>query len=351
MIILLLNLIIILIEAIIIFGIVRPKRLARNFYCLLIFVQLYILHAFVDPHSMVDLPNYEETFNSFSSNTLYYSLAVGYVGVKMEVGWIILCKILSILYDKFIILLLFTSTIIVGSFCVTIWKYSPIVWLSVFIFLCTLYDQSLYVLRQYTAMSICLFSIPFIAKNRGYVFLCLYLIAVSLHTTAIIFGLVYIINKFEYNKSFWKYYVLLLLVGSFLSSFLFEWLFSNTWYNSYSEKEGSNFTGFLMSLCTVILYLYTCNWKLSNITSIEKCLFTMALLAVGISFMGVGFSPTNRLVKYFTISSIFLIPISLDKLKDYKLKYLVALVIMVFYTLLFFSSSNLTYIENYKLLI
>lgn len=38
---------------------------------------------------MEDLPGYYDTFNEFGKNSLYYSIVIGYVGVKMEPGWIV----------------------------------------------------------------------------------------------------------------------------------------------------------------------------------------------------------------------------------------------------------------------
>lgn len=346
---LLTNIILLLLEAAFVFMVVPSKKTASKLYCCIAFTQLFIFHAFLDPYKMVDLPNYIDTFYLVAERSLQESL-VGHIGVKMEIGWIVLCKLLSTIWDNYIILLLFTSLIIVGGYCITIKKYSPIVWLSIFIFVCTTYNQSLFVLRQHTAMALCLLSIPSIVKKKHKSFLFTITVASLLHITAIIFIFVYVLALFRYNSRFWIIIISMTVILSLTSSVVFEWLFSNTWYGSYSEKEGSNYTAFLMALFTLILYLYAVKWKTTSLNPIEKCFLTMAVLAVILSFVGVGFSPTNRLCKYFSVCSIFLIPISITKFKNCVIRMLITVTVLIFYILLFFSHSNLTYIQDYNLI-
>lgn len=347
--ILLFNIILSFCEAVIILGIVKPVKFGRRLYCWIILLQCFVLHAFIDPDKMVDLPNYISTFNLFSENTLEQSIIIGYSGVKMEIGWILLCKILSLIYNNYIVLLIFTSMIIVSSYILSIYRYSPIIWLSVFLYLCSIFDQSLYVLRQHTAMAICLLSIPSVINRHLTTFLIILIFAILIHSSALIFFIIYPIFCIKFNKIFWLKFLFLTLIVSILSSYIFDWFFTNTWYDSYSDKEGSNFTGFFIALCTLLLFLYANNGDTISISKVEKCFLGMAVIAVFISFIGVGFSPTNRLDKYFTISSIFLIPISLKRIKDKSIKYIISIFVVIFYLLLFFSPSNINYIDNYRI--
>lgn len=347
--ILIFNIIFSIVESILFFSAKKKRAIDRFIYCILIFIQCFILHAFLNPFTMEDLPGYIETFELFSKNSLEHSIFIGYAGVKMEIGWTILCKLLSLISNNYRILLIFTSLIMVGSYVYSIKKYSPIIWLAVLIYLCTVYDQSLFVLRQHTAMAICLLSIPSIAKRDLKVFLLFYILAISIHMTAIVFGVVYPLAGMKLNRRFWIILLLITIILTITSSVFFNWFFANTWYNSYEDKEGSNYTGFLIALSTLLLYLYSINWNTNSIQIVEKCFLSLAIIAVVISFIGAGFSPTNRLIKYFTISSIFLIPISISNLKHPSNKCLITCIVVCLYTILFFSRSNLHYIENYQL--
>lgn len=279
-----------------------------------------------------------------------YAIVVGYAGVKMETGWIVFCKLLSYISSNYHILLIGTSLIMVGAYCRTIYKYSPIVWLSAFIYVCTVYSQSLFVLRQHMAMAICLFTIPLIIKREWLKSILIYLLAISIHKTAIIFGLVFIFYNFRIDRKFLIWLVIATLVVSGMSAILFNWLFMHTWYGSYSERDGSNYTIFLINLCVLLLYCYSINWRTSSVSSFEKCFLIMGILALSCSFIGVGFSPTNRLVKYFTISSIFLIPMGVKKLKEPGLKIIVTISVLILFLLLFLAPSDVKYIQDYTLL-
>lgn len=344
--ILLLNIFLILIEGVFVNN---NKKSNRKRYCVIVFIQLFITHAFINPYSVVDLPGYIHAFELFGSNTIERSYIIGYNGIKMEFGWILLNKLLYLISHNYIILLIFTSLIIVGSYSVTIYNYSPIAWFSAFIFICSLYCQSLFVLRQYCAMSLCLLSLPYIVKREIIKFVILYAIAALLHKTAVIFGLVYVLYNIRLDRKFWMISLVVTIIISGISTTIFNWLFANTWYNAYSEMEGSNYTAFFISCCVLILYLYSIKWDTIKPTSYEKCFLIMEIIAICLSFIGTGFSPTNRLVKYFTMSSVFLIPIGINRIKSVSLKTLISIAIIIMYLLLFFAPSNVNYIKDYSL--
>lgn len=343
-----LNLLLIIIEAILIKLFVPTKKLARKIYCSVVFLQMFILHAFVDPESLPDLPLYIKAFQLFAENDLSESIIIGYVGIKMEYGWIVLCKISSLVSNDYHILILFSSLIIVAGYIISIYKFSSIIWLSVFIFACTTFNQSLFVLRQHVAIAICLLSIPSLLERNLIRFLSIIFIAFSIHWTAIIFIVVYYLYHNKLNKNFWIKFIIITISIRVLSSFLFSWLFSYSWYKSYADSEGANFTNFIISCCPLLLFLLSIGFNLRVIGKTEKCFLIMSILSVFITFVGVGFSPTNRLAQYFTVSSIYLIPISITHFRRSEVRVLITMSIVAFYTLLFFSKSNTTYVQDLR---
>lgn len=340
-----------LIEAIII-----PKfKNGKNMFLLIAFCQLFILHAFVDPNSMNDLDGYYETYHTFSKNSLFNSIFVGYVGVKIEPGWIILCKLLGYISSNPRLLLVVSSIIIVGSYLITAKRYSPFVGMSVILFLCSTFDQSLFVLRQHTAMSICLLSIPSILNRDFKRFIIIFLLAFSCHITAIIFLPLYFVYPLNIEKRYWLYMIIGVIAGYFLVSVVFDWAFHNLWYNSYEDtdaeaKGGSNLTGFFLILSSMLLYLVSVKWKLKKVIGVEKLLFMMLSIGALLSLSGVGFSPTNRLIKYMMIASAYIIPISIMKFKSGAIRVAITFAVVSLYLLLFLSPSNTDYIQNYRLI-
>lgn len=344
------NLIFSLLEGLIIRGHGKNAYIARKTFIMLIFIQLFILHAFVDPNSMVDLPGYVETYEDVADYPLLYSLTVGFVGVKMEPGWIVLCKVLSFLSTNSILILIVSSLIIVGGYCTIIKKYSIVPWLSVFLWLCTTFNQSLFVLRQHAAMAICILSIPFVLKRDWKKFWIIILLATSIHQTAVIFIPLYYIYDCNINKRFWYISGAIFVLAGLIAPTVFSWLFANTWYNSYEDAEGSNAVNFLIYLCVFALYLFTSNFKMRNIDGIEKFFVIMLMMSLLLSFVGIGFGPTNRLVKYYGISTIWLLPIALCKINDKTIRAVGCLVVCILYFLLYSSASGMEYIKDYKLI-
>jgi len=324
-------------------------KFKRRLFIFVVFIQLFILHAFLDPNVMEDLPGYYDTYDFFARNSLYESIFIGQVGVKMEPGWIIICKLLSYLSMNPRLMLIFSSILIVGAYSIAFYKYSPYTWLSYFILLCTIFDQSLFVLRQHSAMAICLLSVPYIINRKPKQFFTLFIIACTIHMTSVIFLPLYFLYKVKINELFLVKFLIISFVGLLFARPIFSWLFSHTWYNSYEETDGSNAVMFFINLCVLMLFLYSKNWNVNRVEGATKCFFLMMCIASFISLCGIGFSPTNRLVKYYTIAGMLLIPTSIYNLRDKVLKSVIIICVVLLYFALFFSESNLEFIRDYRL--
>lgn len=314
------------------------------------FCQLFIIHAFLDPDVMQDLPGYYETYQTFGENPLRESILVGYVGVKMEPGWIVLCKLLYYISHNPRLLLLVTSFVMVGAYCKSISKYSCIPWLSILIYLCTTFDQSLFVLRQHSAIALSLLSIPYILNREFKKYILIMLLAVSIHSTAIIFFPMYFVYAIKL-KNYWFFFITVSILGIVFSSTVFPWLFSHTWYNGYDDRAGSNYTVFFITLCSLVLYLVSIRFRIESLTGVDKYFFLLISMAVLLCLCGVGFSPTNRLVKYFSVASIFVIPRAIIHFKGTTTKALIIIFVVFFHLLLFFAPSNTEYIQDFKLVL
>ena len=176
------------------------------------------------------------------------------------------------------------------------------------------------------------------------------LFACSIHITAIVFFPLYFIYSLNINhKFFWKAF-LFAVICWLLSSTVFMWLFANSWYNSYLDAEGSNLTNFAILSCVLLFYLFASNWNISKLTGAEKCFFLMCCLGTVMSLAGAGFSPTNRLIKYYYISILFLVPYGINRLHNIPVKVFAAGIIIMAFLVLFFSGSNTEYLKDYNLL-
>jgi hypothetical protein len=342
------NLFLALIEAPILLN-CGTKKFGKQLYLSVIFVQLVVVHAFLDPYRMFDLPNYMEAFNLTSRHSLKYILTVGFPAVKMEDGWLVLCKVLSLFSGETSILVV-TSVIMVGAICIASYKYSPYVWITVVLWLLTYFNQSLFVLRQHTAMAICLLSIPFILRRDLLKFCIVVALAFSIHKTAIIFVALYFLYGMKMSWSLLLKLSIASIAGLLVSKYIFSWFFQGAWYGSYADIGGANFTTFAMGMCVVLLFLLSKNWRINNLTDIEKLFFMMLCLYVCISVVGHEFILINRLGKYFGLAVYFTIPMSIASFKNNGIKMLATVCVLLCYMLLWsseFIGRGSVYISGY----
>lgn len=347
--ILVINILLIFFEAFFINASSQTFKQKRKLFLKVSFCQLFVIHAFLDPYVMVDLPDYFETYQIFGENSLQESIIVGYVGVKMEPGWIILCKLLYHISSNPRLLLIITSLIMVGGYYKTISRYSYIPWLSVIIYLCTTFDQSLFVLRQHSAIAISLISIPFILNRDFKKYLIIMILAVTIHSSAFVFFPMYFLYNLNLNK-YWLFVLIVAIAGSLMANTVFPWLFSHTWYSGYEERDGSNFTMFFISLSALLLYLFSIKFNIRNLSGVDKYFMILITMAVLLCLCGAGFSPTNRAVKYFSVASIIIIPRAISHFKGRITKLMIILFVVFFHFLLFLAPSNTDYIKDYRLI-
>jgi len=343
------NFILVFIEVLVCSVAFKDSRIRNRAFLLIVFFQLFILHAYLDPDMMQDLPGYMETYQEFGENSLRESILVGYVGVKMEPGWILLCKLLYFISHNPRTLLIFSSLLMVGGYCITISRYSFLPWLSVFIYLCTTFDQSLFVLRQHCAIAITLLSIPLIIKRKFLKFIILMIVAAMIHSTVAIFVPMYFVYNINLKK-YWPNFITLAIVGVVISGTIFPWLFSHTWYGGYGDRDGSNYTLFFINLCSFLLYLVSIKFRINKLSSVDKYFFLLLSMALLLCLCGAGFSPTNRLAKYFSVASIIVIPRAISNIKVDYIKVIITVVVVVSHFLLFLAPSNSEYIKDYRLI-
>lgn len=343
------NLLLVVVEALLLLR--EGNRKSKKIFMLAVFMQTFVLHAFCDPFSVPDLPVYVESYHLYDENTLRYSLSVGFVGFKMEPGWVVFCKILSFFSSKYVILMITTSILIVYSYCSNIYKHSPYLFLSVFLWLCINYNQSLFVLRQHTAMALCLLSIGFIVRRELWKFIAIMAVAISFHYTASVFLLLYVVYGLKVNRKtvFWG--IIALLVVFALRSAIFGILFSKGWYGTYEEGEGANYVGVIISCFVLFLFLFSRSGNLVNMGTYEKLFFLMTCMSVCLAIVGLGFSPTGRLNRYFQMSYVFLVPMSIKRFRGFSIRLLITCVVITFWGFLFYREIILDYYTNYRLLL
>lgn len=145
--------------------------------------------------------------------SFYEEIATGSGRGSSDIGFNLLCKLLSLFSNNPIVMFIIVAGLAIGLNLNSFRKYS-----SSFL-ICTLfYFVHLYVLREMIqiraglASAICLFSIRFLADKNYTKFVFVWLLAISIHFSAIIFGFVYFFRIINPPVRRLKYLLLACLV-------------------------------------------------------------------------------------------------------------------------------------------
>lgn len=290
-----------------------------NVFVVLSFVTLFIVHTFVDPMSVKDLPFYKEAFNE-CKELPFFRIKDGFWAESMEIGFLWYMKILSLISDKFIIVLIFNSLILLCCYYRTILIYSPYTYVSILFLLVTVFDQSIFVLRQHLAMALLTLSWNSILNKDYCKFGVFLVIAFSLHRTSLVFLPLIFLYNIKGNKKF----VFVLLASCIVLAFSYFLLLqyvSSLMQHDYSgyinnvKYGGANYVDFfLMSglLISMVFFMRSAVFE----KGINRLLLSIISIAVMASFFGVGNSATGRLFYYYTAIPFILVPNIMKYIKN-----------------------------------
>lgn len=148
-----------------------------------------------------DTDQYTYIFNNISQASNIQSYITN---SRFEIGYIYLNKLLSLISDNPQIIFIITGAFTALSFGRFIYKYSELPWMSTFMFLTLqFFDLSMSGVRQIVSITILLFSYDFIVKRKFIKFLLLVLLASTIHTSAILFLIIYPLTSKLKGKKFY----------------------------------------------------------------------------------------------------------------------------------------------------
>ena len=244
---------------------------------------------------------------------------------------------------------------IVSALYFSIERYSPIYWISVFVFIVDTFAQSLFILRAFLALSIYLFAFPAIINRKLLTYCLLALLAFSVHTTSVIFFPVY----FLYGIKDWRYLILttliltiVLIVGfDFFLMFLIENVFQSYMYYIVNADNYEGASWKMPALLSAIL-LFRIGVMRRHFfeEGCNRLLSLVLILAIVIYVAGMGFGLTSRMAMYFTNMTFLILPNTLKYLRSSSLQFLVAVVYILFNGFFFFRNASDILWVNYSLI-
>ena len=290
----------------------------RGIYLFIIFFALIFVSCFRKDTVGGDLQNYIPLFESakYSSWSEYLSLP------KYGFIFLIYNKLLCSIGDNYTVLLIGTSLFNLIAVAVFVKRYSLIPWLSIVIYICMgFYGRTFNSLRSSMALAILLYSIPFILERKFLKFLIVYICAFIVHKRVFPFFVAYF---FAGRRLPLKIMVpaaaFLFVAASELSPLLNSILvlYDPTYIGS--ETSGGGYAYFMILVAIAIF----CNvFKNKHESSANTLLFNMLVVGMCIQPFASQISFINRIVIFFTIALIIVIPNSVATIKSKDLRLLV----------------------------
>ena len=286
-------------------------------YLVFVFILLGVVHIFKNTHSIPDVDLYIDGFKEISQNKVRELLTDNLYTLKAEKGYILLNKLILLFTKSPMGLILVTSVIILCGYFFSIRKYSPIVFLSVFLYLMGPYAQSIYVLRQHMAMSILLFTYPYIINRQLLKYLIVVLLAFSIHQSAFIFLPVYFIYEIKNIKTVFILGCLFIVMVVSRMEVIIEYFIQNMFmdYVSYLQDDTTNWKNFALLFSVLFIRLIVLKKDFVK-EGIDRLLSIMILLGVAVSYLGMGFPGIGRLNLYFSECLFLVLPNTVSHIKN-----------------------------------
>lgn len=302
------------------------KKGKKKIFLFLSFLILFIISAFRYGIGYDYLAVYVPTFQKIVN---------GYT-VSWDMGMILICKLIGIFSKEYIYLFIITSFIIIYYMIKGIINISDIPQLSILLFVITgAYMSSMNVVRQYMAIAIFVYSIKFIIDNNFKKYLLYMILAGMLHNSAFYLIPIFFINKL--NITMRKQIIVGVILIAFLPiiSQLFFSIVSKTKYAIYFNTSFNDFNPTYSELIiSILLYISACFFYKNNKENKKfRIIYNLVYIFVIISCLSFKIILAYRLIMYFKIVQILMIPIIANNIKNAKIRLGFISLWILFYTI------------------
>lgn len=282
----------------------------KEIYLMVCFLIVVYVHSMVNVDTLPDLPSYKMAFEETFNLPWIKCLSWGSINYKIEPGYLLFYKTVSVISHNFQFFLWINSIILLSLYFVLIKKYSYNYIISILFLLVGTYNQSIFVLRQHLATAILLSTFPLIRDRKQVKFLIIVFITFFIHQSSLVFIPVY----YLYNFSKKNFRIAILLIGillffGFQRLLIFgsEITMSNAGY-VYTEGSGMNYKPALLGVFWLFTYFYAAKEHVFDY-GLNRFLLVMSSLSVVLLIAGIGFDPAGRLSIYYSSANFLLLPV------------------------------------------
>ena len=271
-------------------------------------VLLFLLYAFKNTNVGADFGTYLKFFDEIFTvdwSVIFSEDIDNYTG--FEIGYVILMKLISTISHTDIFFTIIMASIMTILPIVMIYKYATPLWMGIFLFFAlSLYTNSFSMLRQSIAMYICWYSIPYIVNRSLLKFLGVVILAFFFHKTALAFIPIYFLYQIRFSVKFYAIsiigviiaYVILLPIAALLTSLLSL--------NDYTDADVSG--GYLFFFFVLFCFILCAYILRSNTNPYKHAFLHMLFWALILQLLATKFNILTRIVDYYKISLVVLLP-------------------------------------------
>lgn len=324
-------------------------------YLLSALVILFFFHAFRDPFSLVDTPEYAEAYKEALGYSWQKVFNESYSSLKSELGFRLIIKGISCLFSSYQMLFVITSGFMIFSVYRAIQKYSVFYWISVMIFVVSSFAQSLFLLRAFISICILLFSFPYIIERKLVPYILICILSMSIHVSSVIFLPVYFLYGIKNTKFLLTIFV---VVGIFFLLFFNDIIFLivERYFPEYSYYllNIDNYEGASWKMPAILGLLLMMRIELLNKSFFEagitRLLSVITIMAFIVYIAGMGFGLTSRMAMFFTNMTFLILPDTISHMRNRPLGVLIAVIYILFNSFFFLRNSTDPLWVNYRLI-
>lgn len=324
----------------------KKKKLDRFLFSS-VWLYIFFILALFNYQTFPDIETYNEYYSYLSKNSivdLYYSY-----GTLMEYGYLLFNKLLTIINSDPRTLYIVRSIIFASGIIAFIRRHSCDYFISlVFFFLLFGLNQSIFVVRQYLALSIYLLSISSILDKNVKKYVFIWFLSFSIHKSMIIcLPLYWLYHYYKIRNNNIIITSIIFILSSFLIQQISIVLAKHIGiYSSYllNIGEDGNSAGlFLRAIVVFVPFLVFCKRKIVNDKN-AKLLFWTSLMNVVMSIVLIGVPSGSRLYTNYNAFSMLTIAYVANGQASKQSKYMyLAIVFLIFVFLYFIRMSDYNY--------
>ena len=233
------------------------------------------------------------------------SLSIFSIG-GLEPGFILLNKVISRIGDDQLTFIMSTSIITLIPLFIWVYKKSINPLMSIYLFIAlNQWYSTMVVIRMWLAIVILLYSFDYIVKRDLKRYIIAIFIAMLFHRTAIIALILYFIYPFKINKKLLLVFAISTIVLYSLGPIIWNFLASFSRSNDVMETRGG--INLFIFLWSSVIFIY-CITKGQFTNPHDKLFFLGLIIGATLQALALHGAVLTRLVKYFTVPCIVVLP-------------------------------------------